>query len=380
MTRLVALDLPGGPAFTEALQRTWAAGDAVAVVPPDLPPAARASWLAEVRPHVVVGADGAAPADSSAPELDPGDALVVTTSGSTGVPKVLVHTERSLRAHAAAVHRRLGVDPAADRWLACLPLHHLGGFGVVARAVLDGVGVDVLPRFDAAAVAAAPEALGATLVSLVATALDRVDPAPYRWVVLGGSADHADRPANVVRTYGATETGGGVVYDGEPLDGVEVRVGATGTIEVRSPTLARGRRSPDGAVATLADRDGWFATGDLGALDADGRLVVHGRGDHLIITGGENVWPEVVEARLRAHPAVADALVQGAPDPAWGQRVVASIVPADASAPPTLDALRAHVREALPVAAAPRELRLVATLPRTALGKLVRPAAPPTGQ
>jgi O-succinylbenzoic acid--CoA ligase len=117
--------------------------------------------------------------------------------------------------------------------------------------------------------------------------------------------------------------------------------------------------------------DGWLATGDLGEV-RDGQLVVHGRRGELIITGGENVWPAVVEDALRSHPAVADVAVVGQPDEDWGARVVALVVPADAAAPPGLDALRDHVKERLPAYAAPRELRLVTHIERTALGKVRR--------
>ena len=301
MHRLIALDLPGGPAFVEALRRCWDGGDAVVVLDQRLPAPARAAIIEAARPHAAITGDeqDLQVLDDAAPPVEDGDALVVCTSGSTGTPKVLVHTHRSLEAHAEAVHRHLSVDPAGDRWLAALPLDHLGGFGVVARSVITGTPVDVLSSFDAAAVAAAPGERGTTLVSLVATALDRVDPAPFRWVVLGGSADPTPRPANVVHTYGLTETGGGVVYEGTPLPGVEVRIDDDGAIEVRSATLARGRRAADGSVAPITGRDGWLATGDLGAWGDDGRLVVEGRADDLIITGGENVWPGPVEDALR---------------------------------------------------------------------------------
>jgi O-succinylbenzoic acid--CoA ligase len=372
VTRLVALDLPGGPTFVEALQRCWDRGDAVAVVPQDLPAAGRQRWLDVVRPHIALAASGdEVVVDPMAPALDDGDALVVTTSGSTGDPKVLVHSIAGLEAHATAVHERLAVDPAADRWVACLPLHHLGGFGVVARALLTATPLDVLARFEADAVAAAPRS-GATLVSLVPTALDRIEPSAYRWVVLGGSGDLAARPPNVVRTYGLTETGGGVVYDGTALAGTEVRVGADGAIALRGPTLARGRRAPDGTVSPVVDADGWLRTGDLGRWTED-RLVVDGRADDLIVTGGENVWPLPVESVLGSHPSVAEVVVAGVADPEWGQRVVALVVPADPGHPPTLAELRALAKDHLPPAAAPRELRVVDALDRTALGKPVRP-------
>jgi O-succinylbenzoic acid--CoA ligase len=369
--RLIALDLPGGADFVLALRRCWEEGDAVIVLDPRLPAPARTALIEATRPHHAITAPGAdpVPLDPAAPPVDEGDALVVTTSGSTGDPKVLIHTHDSLRAHALAVHERLGADPLRDRWLATLPLNHLGGFGVVARSVITGTPVEVEPAFDAAVVAEAPNRYGTTLVSLVATALDRIDPAPFRWVVLGGSADPVVRPPNVVRTYGLTETGGGVVYEGRPLAGVEVRVDGAGRIAIRSATIARGRRAVDGAVTPLVDADGWLATGDLGHWADDGRLVIEGRADELIVTGGENVWPGPVEDVLRTHPLVADAMVTGEPDPEWGQRVVAVVVPLDPGAAPTLDELRDHVKAHLPVACAPRALRLTTTIERTALGK-----------
>jgi O-succinylbenzoic acid--CoA ligase len=381
VTRLIALDLPGGPAFVLALQRCWDRGDAVLVLDPRLPALARTQLIAAARPHAAITVDDPEPVplEPGAPLLDEGDALVVATSGSTGDPKVLVHTRAGLVAHATAVHGHLGVDPAHDRWLACLPLNHLGGFGVVARSVLTGTRVEVTDGFDAQTVAAAPARSGTTLVSLVATALDRIEPAAFRWVVLGGSADPVVRPPNVVRTYGLTETGGGVVYEGTPLPGTEVRVGDDGAIAIRSATTARGRRAPDGTVTPIVGADGWLATGDLGRWASDGRLQVDGRADDLIITGGENVWPGPVEDVLRTFPKVADALVIGEPDREWGEQVVAVVVPTDPASPPTLEQLRDHVKAHLPAAAAPRRLRLAPSIPRTSLGKPVRrmePGAP----
>ncbi len=384
MRELVAIDLAGGPAFVRAVRQAWDDGDAILPIDQRLPAPARRDLLAAARPHVLVAASGSpdrpGPHDAGArhrlhpgaPPVDEGDALVVATSGTTGAPKLVVHARSAIEAHARAVHAFLSVDPDRDRWLACLPLAHLGGLGVVLRSILTDTPLDVRPAFDAAEVADAPARLGTTLVSLVPTALDRVDATAFRWVVLGGSADPVPRPANVVHTYGSTETGGGVVYGGVPLDGVEVRVAADGAIAVRGPVLARGRRSPDGSVAPLVDGDGWLATGDRGAWAADGRLEVHGRADDLIVTGGENVWPAPVEATLGRHPSVAEVAVVGRPDPEWGQRVVAVVVPTDPAAPPSLEDLRRHVRAELAASAAPRQLVLVTSLPRTALGKIRR--------
>lgn len=372
MARLIALDLAGGPDFVDALKRAWDDGDAVLPVDRRLPPRARAELLATARPHVLHDASGRSTLVADAPRLDPGDALVVASSGTTGTPKLIVHTRRALEAHARAVHARLGVGPG-DRWLACLPLAHIGGLGVVLRSVLTDTPVDVLDGFDASTVAAAPHRWGSTLVSLVPTALDRIDPVSFRWIVLGGSADPGERPPNVVRTYGLTETGGGVVYGDAPLEGVEVRVDADGIIALRCAFLARGHLGPNGSVTSITDADGWFRTGDVGRLVGGGRrLVVDGRRDDLIVSGGQNVWPEPVEAVLRDLPGVVDVAVFGRRDPEWGERVVAALV-VEGSAP-SLDMVRDAVRRRLPAYAAPRELMVVPELPRTALGKLRRRA------
>ena len=326
--RLVTLDLPGGPAFVAALRRVWDAGDAAFPVDQRLPPIAKAALIAAMAPAAAIDSSAAETTLEGGLPMEPGDALVVATSGAAGAPKGVVLTHDAVAASAAATNARLGVTPA-DHWLACLPLSHVGGLSVVTRALAGGTRLTVLPGFDAAAVAEA----GATLVSLVATLLPRVEPARFRSIVLGGSAPPRDLPPNVVTTYGMTETGSGVVYDGRPLDGVEVRIDRTGEIHVRGPMLLRAYR--DG---TDPRRDGWFATGDLGRWDPDGRLVVDGRRGDLIISGGENVWPEPVEAVLRRHPKVGDVAVGGTSDPEWGQVVTAYVVAAGEA--PTLDELR----------------------------------------
>jgi o-succinylbenzoate---CoA ligase len=350
--RLVVVEARGTGAFVDALRRAWDGGDAVLPLDPRLPAPARDRLLAAARPGEPV-ADG--------------DALVVATSGTTGEPKAAVLTHDAVAASARATSARLGVDPGRDRWLACLPLAHFGGLSVVTRAMVTATPLTVHDGFDPAAVEAAARA-GATRVSLVPTALRRADTSGFTTVVLGGSAMPADLPANAVATYGMTETGSGVVYDGVPLDGVELRV-VDGEIQVRAPMLLRAYR--DGYDPRVAG--GWFPTGDAGAWDpAAGRLSVFGRSGDLVVTGGENVWPVAVERVLAAHAGVAEVAVVGRPDPEWGQRVVALVVPADPAAPPTLDALRDAVRAELPAYAAPRELELVASLPRTPLGKVAR--------
>jgi O-succinylbenzoic acid--CoA ligase len=211
------------------------------------------------------------------------------------------------------------------------------------------------------------------MVSLVATALGRTDTSCYRVVLLGGSAPPTALPDNVVTTYGMTETGSGLVYDGVPLDGVEVTLGdgslgSSGEILVRGPMLMRAYR--DGHDPRLAG--GWLPTGDGGSFGPDGRLVVHGRMAEVIVTGAEKVWPVAVEYVLSGHPGVAEVAVWKRPDPEWGERVVAWIVPTDPAAPPPIAELRESVAVQVAPWAAPKELVVVAELPRTASGKVRR--------
>ncbi|MDP8955283.1 MAG: fatty acid--CoA ligase family protein, partial [Actinomycetota bacterium] len=281
-------------------------------------------------------------------------------------PRGAVLTHDAVHAAAQATSAALAVDPGRDRWLACLPLAHVGGLSVVTRALATATPLRLLARADPVAVEAEARA-GATLVSLVATALARTDTSRFRRVLVGGSAAPSERPANVVATYGMTETGGGVVYDGRPLPGVEVRA-LDGELQVRGPMLLRAFR--DGSDPK--DDDGWLATGDAGSVAANGMVRVVGRIAEVIVTGSEKVWPAPVEAVLSRHPSVAEVAVTSRADREWGQRVVAVVVPVDPAAPPTLEELRDWAKEHLPAYAAPRALVLVEHLPRTALGKLRR--------
>lgn len=339
MPALVPLEAVPGPAFVERLRDIWGRGDAALPVDPRLPAPARDRLLEALRPGEPV---------------EDGDAVVVATSGTTGTPRGVVLTHAALEAAVEAVHRRLDVRPDRDGWLACLPLSHVGGLMVVIRAMLTGTPV----TFDIRA------GSGATLVSVVPSLLDRMETSGFRVVLVGGSGDWRDRPGNVVHTYGMTETAGGVVYDGVPLDGTEVRADEHGVLHVRGPSLLRCYR--DGTDPR--GPGGWLPTGDVGEV-VDGRVLVHGRASDMIVTGGENVWPAPLEDLLRAHPAVADAAVVGRPDGEWGQRVAAVVVPTDPAAPPSLEELRGWVKQQLPAYSAPRELLVVESLPRTAAGK-----------
>jgi O-succinylbenzoic acid--CoA ligase len=206
-------------------------------------------------------------------------------------------------------------------------------------------------------------------VSLGPTALARIVPDRFRTIVLGGTAPPANLPANAVITYGLTETGSGVVYDGRPLDGVEVRLDDE-VVHIRGPVLMSGYRlRPDLTADALVD--GWFRTQDVGSFDSTGRLHVHGRVDDIVVTGGENVVLTAVEHALAAHPLVRDAAVVAVPDDEWGQRVVAVVVTDSAA---SSSELRDWVKERLGRASAPRDVLVVDRIPLLASGKPDRAA------
>lgn len=340
MGRLVVVPAEPGPAFVGALQDAWSRGDAVLPLDPRLPAAAATRLTAALR----VGEP-----------VSDGDAVVVATSGTTGEPRGVVLTHASLAAASAITSARLSVS-SSDVWLAALPLAHIGGLSVVVRALATETAL----TFDV-------DDPAATLVSLVPTQLLRLDIARFRAVLLGGAAPPEDPPPNCIVTYGMTETCAGIVYDGLPLEGVSVQA-VDGELRVQSPTLLRCYR--DGADPKTAD--GWFATGDAGSVSPDGRVRVVGRIGDVIVTGGEKVWPDAVERVLRRVTGVGDVAVAGRPDPEWGARVVAWVVPSRSSTPVSLDALRAAVKEELPAYCAPKQLVLVDSLPRTAAGKVRR--------
>jgi O-succinylbenzoic acid--CoA ligase len=256
---------------------------------------------------------------------------------------------------------RLQTD-SSTHWLLCLPVSHVAGFSVLARSIVLGNPISILPKFDEGEVQAAANN-GATHVSLVPTTLNRIDPSIFDTILLGGAAAPPDLPANVITTYGMTETFGGIAYNALPLDGVEVRV-RDEHIDVRSPSLFRTYRG----ASTTDSIDGWYQTGDNGTFTND-VLQVFGRSDDMIITGGENVWPNAVEKIISTIPGVERVVISGIDDAQWGQRVVAWIVSSNAVAP-SLEGVRQHVKQQLPSFCAPSELRIVREIPTTSLGKV----------
>lgn len=363
--RLVALALPPGGELAAAIEAAWADGDAVLPLDPSLPPGARRQVEDALRPGLPVDDDVA---------------LVIATSGSTGAPKGVQLSAAALDASARATIDRLGLT-ADDVWLSCLPWHHIAGLQVWLRARLLGARLRVQPRFDVEAFSAERDA---TLTSLVPTQLRwlldaGVDLTGFRAILLGGAAaapgllDRARAAgAPVVTTYGMTETSGGCVYDGKPLDGVEVRVDDAERIWLRGPTLTSGYRlRPDLTAESLVD--GWLRTADRGRVRADGTLDVLGRLDDVIVSGGENVDPSLVAGVLATHPAVIDVAVVGVPDDEWGQLVAAVVVLAPGAGLSVADA-RVWCTDRLPAAALPRLVVPVDALPMFASGKPDRDA------
>jgi O-succinylbenzoic acid--CoA ligase len=383
-------------------------GTGPAILPLDagLPAGRLAELIGALGPGWIEDAEGVTTVRSAKNEgVAEGTAVVVGTSGSTGTPKGVELSAAALRYSARASLDRLGARPG-ERWLCCLPATHVAGLAVLVRSLVSGTEPVLVERADAATVAGS----GCTHVSLVPTQLQRLlqevpgsgPPAPlagFSSVLLGGAAAPAgllaaaqDAGVPVVTTYGMTETCGGCVYDGIALDGVRVAVrGESGRIWIGGPVLfsgyrpgpggyggagsppvrggVRGVAPPDEGVAPPDGVSSWFRTADLGRLDSSGRLTVRGRADDVINTGGHKVIPGEVAAALQTCPGVRDVAVVGQPDPEWGERVIAVVVPGDPEHPPTLELLRLHVRERLPRYAAPSRVVMLDAVPMLPSGK-----------
>jgi len=347
---------------------------------------------------------GAMPGESGG--ADPGaTSVVLFTSGTSGRAKGACLTWANFLASAEAAADRLG-PVVAQRWLACMPLFHVGGLSILMRSVRFGGPVRLLPRFDAAEVSDVLDGGDIAAVSLVPTMLSRLlayrggraAPPGLQVLLLGGAAATPELLARslaagypVCPTYGLTETcsqvataaappvGAACALPMSPLRGTELRIdidgrdappGTPGEIVVRGPTVMRGYLHDPQATAS-ALRDGCLYTGDIGCLDVEGGLHVFDRRDDLIVSGGENVYPAEIEAVLLEHPSVDDAGVAGVPDADLGTRVVAWVVATPGSTP-DVDALQRHCRSRLAGFKQPREFRYMDALPRNAVGKLQR--------
>jgi O-succinylbenzoic acid--CoA ligase len=308
--------------------------------------------------------------------------LIVRTSGSTGEPKDVLLSAAALRASAAATAARLGGD---GQWLLALPVHYVAGLQVVIRSRLAGAEPVVLAEHADLASAVRSMTHARRYLSLVPTQLHRAlaDPAQTEAlasldaVLLGGSAARSDLidrcwsvGITVVTTYGMSETCGGCVYDGWPLDGVSVRLDADGRVEISGPVLFDGYAGEPQRTAEVL-RDGWLRTPDIGHHDDGGRLVIDGRADDVAISGGLNIPLGAVERRLAEHPSIEEAAVVALPDPEWGASLVAIVV-IRPGASISLEEVRDFVGDAQPRTWAPRRLLPVESLPMLESGKLDR--------
>jgi O-succinylbenzoic acid--CoA ligase len=315
---------------------------------------------------------------------------IIYTSGTTGRPKGAILTYGNHWWSAVGSALNLGLQPG-DRWLACMPLFHVGGLAILLRGVIYGWSVVVHDRFDPERVNDAIDRHGISIVSVVSTMLERMlaqrggrpYPTSLRCVLLGGgpaplplleAATAVGLP--VMQTYGLTEAASQVATlapedaqrklgsAGKPLMGTRLQLEPDGEILVDGPTVSPG-------YLHAPSRSGWLRTGDLGYRDEEGYLYVLDRRDDLIVSGGENVYPAEVEAALLAHAAVEGAGVRGEPDPEWGQ-IVAAFVQLAPGARLTDDELTAFCRQRLAGYKVPRRILFVDELPRNAAGKLMR--------
>ena len=361
MNRIVAA-ASNSPQLLDAIRSAMREGDEIVLQNRRLTEAERAAQLASI----------------AAIPVAQGPSTILFTSGTTGAAKAVRLTLENHLASARASCAVLGVD-AASQYVCCLPLFHVGGLGIVFRCSVAGADLLLHERFDPQVVARALRN-GATHVSLVAATLRRLLEAASRFppavVAVGGGPVPCgllrrarESGLRVVQTWGMTETasmatceppdGADGATAGPPLPGFDVRI-EHGEILVRGPAVMRGYLGREPV-------NGWFHTGDVGELDARGRLIVHARRTDLIISGGENIYPAEVEAALLAHPAVRDAAVVPARDDDWGQVPVAYVV-GDA----TGDELRRFLRDRMAAYKIPARFMLVPTLPRTGIGKVDR--------
>lgn len=314
----------------------------------------------------------------------PDGPVVVRTSGSTGKPKDVVLSHAAVTASARSAQSWLG---GPGQWLLDLPPTYVGGLQVLVRSLLAGTNPVMRSGPESFSDAVRRMGTGRCFTSLVPTQLYRLAAAGelellrrFDAVLVGGAALDPDlrrrcrgSGVRVVETYGLSETCGGCVYDGYPLDGVGVRIRADGRIELAGPVLFDGYAGQPERTAEVL-RDGWLLTSDLGDLDADGRVVVLGRVDDVVVSGGVNVSLPAVTAALQKLPDVVAAVAVGVDDAEWGSRVVACVVlPAD-SQTPSLAVIRDFCARTLPRAWAPRAVVRLESVPLLPGGKVDRTA------
>jgi o-succinylbenzoate---CoA ligase len=405
---LVAIDLDVDAAWIQAVREAWASGAAVLPLDRRLDKNRRRDLALQARATHYLDEAGIESLPDGAP-TEPGTAVVIATSGSTGQPKLVELSKSAVSWAAEASLKRLG-ESGAKQWILTLPVSHIGGFMVAVRAMLFGLPLHVQYPFEPHRLKLAPRK---SAISVVPTMLRRmleagVDLTRFGVILVGGSRlDPAIRllaersGGRVVETYGSTETCGGVVYEGRPLDGVKVEIepsaDSVGRIKISSPSLMTGYRRlgpgsgvPANSEATYLFGPGsgfsagseagaspgtspnYFLMPDVGRLSEDGTLEVIGRADDAITSGGETFFPAPIEEVLARHPLVADVAVTGVPDAEWGEVCIALVVPrhSEGLENERLAAdLKAHAASELPPYQVPKKFVFVKEIVRTELGK-----------
>lgn len=362
MSSLLALDFSLGPDLERALRRCVESRQGFCVLDQRLSASARARELELLGATALLDGDGRTDLHAGS-DVDPEIGLVMLTSGSSGTPKAAEITWDALHASAVLTQATLR-DDEPPVWLPCLPANHIGGLAVLLRAVFDDASLlwPTTPALDEA------PAMGATHIAVVRTQLARFNLNGFKKVLLGGARPPDIRASNVVTTWGMTETGSGVVYDGRALPGVDVATNDDEII-VRSPTLFRSYRNA--GRPTTSGPDGlndWFPTGDAGSV-RDGVVSIRGRLGFVINTGGEKLWPEDLENVIGALKGIHDVAVTGLVDDEWGERVVALVV---ADSTDLDDEIASAALENIGPWAKPKLIRYVRAIPRTSNGKIRR--------
>jgi len=347
------------------------------------------------------------------PDLDSDHAIateecmtIFYTSGTTGAPKGVELTHRNFLYSAMANAINMGIR-ADDLWLACLPLDHIGGFSILTRTIIQGTTMLLQEQFEVDETLRLLESNPVTIVSLVPTMLKRLLEAgldihntSLRAILLGGAApqpqlvtEALERGLPVLRSYGMTETCSQVMTtplhsihsnytsSGKPLpftrikildeSGNETASDTAGEIYLLGPTIMHGYWNNSKATEEAFDHGGWFRTGDFGYLDEEQNLYTVSRRENLIVTGGENVYPEEVESVLNSYPAIVESCVFGIEDIEWGQKVIAAIQFVKKTEPDT-DEIRQYLSKRLARYKLPKDFFLVKQFPKTNSGKLKR--------
>ncbi len=381
MNNLVAIDLPQTQDLLKLIASIWDDGDAIYFIDQRFSDKLKQQAIDSVRPKYLINLEGKCELNNSI-EVCHGDALIISTSGTTGKPKALIHTFDSLKSHSRLVNEYLKINSQKDKWIACLPLNHIGGLGVVLRSMFENFEVAILEKPD-------PKRIndlnreGFNLISLVITILSKIDISHFKAVVLGGMAEPEKTQDNVFATYGLTETGGGVVYNGQTLNKVSIRIDKDSSlISVKTPTLFRGYRSLFNETLHVYEisaqgiepelTDGYFQTSDCGFFDND-RLKILGRTDDVINTGGEKIWPGTIESEISAIEGIIEVAVVPVADVKWGHKIVAAITKQPQSKI-TVTEIANVIRDSLSDWAVPKEIKFVQELPKTSIGKIDKQA------